>query len=961
MMSNRISTQRWVRGWIYNVSSPAMTSINSLPPHLLATKLSVPPAKAQGVVRLRLFERLASGLRGKLTLMAAPAGFGKTTLLGAWRITAAGSRLPFGWVSLDAGDNDPLLFWSYFLAALDMAAPGAGAPALASLQASQPPPIEGVLTGVLNAFAAHSVDVSDRHVVVVLEDYHVVTAPAIHTALTWLLERLPTALHLVILTRADPPLPLARLRARGDLTELRAEDLRFTLDEAAAFLNQTMGLALTAADLAALEARTEGWIAGLQLAALALQGHPDRAGFIQSFSGANRHIVDYLAAEVLVHQPAHVQTFLLHTAILDRLCGPLCEAVLGRPRTGEQGTPASSDTSGQNQLEALERANLFVVPLDGERYWYRYHHLFADVLRQRLARAATQVEIAALHERASVWYEQNGLFAEAIQHALLMPDGVRAAQLIERHGLRVIVGGQTQTALGWLRRLPEALRRGRPYLGVLHALALLFVSDLDGAEACLQDAERCIGPDTSPADQRFIQGNIAAIRANIATYAGDLAACAAYGEQVLALLPESEVIARTTARTHLARRFRVTGEVTPAAERAAMAAVEPIRASGNRLATLASVINIARLRVLQGRLRAAAATYEELVPIAGGPEELRAVHGGLPYFVAMGELHYEWNELDKAGEFLAEAIAKEPNTRTTDGEYVLLGHLALARLEQARGEPAKAYQTLAASADLAHRRGFVAHLVARVAAAQAQFALTAGNLPTAIAWAEASGLSADDELHFTREAEYLVLARVWIAQARQGTQGDFLTPVLRLLDRLMADAATKERGSSVLEILLVRAQALAAQGNGPAALAALGQALAQAAPEGYVRRFVDEGPALWVLLQAVDPASIPGAPGYVPLLLAAIAAEPGSGAGGFNKMPSHPAPPASNASLDEPLTAREIEVLRLIAAGQSNTQIAQTLVIALSTVKTHTNTIFGKLTVTSRTQAIARAHELHLL
>jgi LuxR family transcriptional regulator, maltose regulon positive regulatory protein len=944
--------------------APPSASRSSLPPHLLATKLSVPPARAQWVIRPRLFDRLDVGLRGtrRVTLIAAPAGFGKTTLLSAWRATPAGSGLPLGWVALDSGDNDPLLFWSYCLAALDTAAPGVGASALALLQTSQPPDIKHVLSHMLNAFTAHSVEQPDRHVALVLEDYHVITAPAIHATLAWLLERLPSTLHLVVLTRADPALPLARLRATGDLTELHADDLRFTPEEVAAFLNQTMGLALTAADLAALEARTEGWIAGLQLAALALQGHPDRASFIHTFTGTNRYIVDYLAAEVLEHQARHVQTFLLHTAILDRLCGPLCAAVLGPAAPAEPGMPAMREAASQSQLEALERANLFVVPLDADRQWYRYHHLFADVLRQRLTRTATPAEIAALHERASVWYEANGLVAGAVQHALLLPDGLRAAQLIERHGLKIIVGGQTQTALGWLGRLPETLQRSRPYLGILHALALLFTNDLEGAEARLQDTEACIGPDTSPADVRFIRGNVAAIRANMATYTGDLAACAAYGEQVLALLPESEVIARTTARTHIARRHRVSGDVTLAAEREAMAAVGPIRATGNRMATLTALINVARLRALQGRLRAAAATYEELVPVAGGPEELRTIHGGLPYFVGLGELHYEWNELERAGELLTHAIAKEPGTLTTDGEYVLLGHLALARLQQVRGERDRAHSTLVTATDLARRRGFAAHLVTRVAAVQAHFALAAGNLRPALAWAEASGLTADDVLSFTREPEYLVVARVWIAQAGQGGAGDFLAPALHLLGRLMADATAKERGASVLEILLVRAQALAAGGDRPGALAILEQALAQAAPEGYIRRFVDEGPALWGLLREVDPAAIAGAPGYVSLLLAAIAAEPNSGPGDIAATAPAPRPPdVLSAGLYEPLTERELEVLRLIAAGRSNAQVAQALVIALSTVKTHTNSIFGKLGVTSRTQAIARAHELRLL
>ena len=932
----------------------------NLPPHLLATKLAVPTARAQWVSRPRLFERLEAGRRGKLTLIAAPAGFGKTTLLSAWRATAAGQSLPFGWVALDAGDNDPLRFWSYGLAALDAVIPGVAQPALTLLQSPQPPAIEHILTNVLNAVSRTPAGPAHPAGVLVLEDYHVITEPAIHTAVAWLLERLPDALRLIIVTRADPALPLARLRARGDLTELHADDLRFTPDEAAAFLNQTMELALTAADLAALEARTEGWIAGLQLAALALQGNVDRASFIHTFSGTNRYIVDYLAAEVLAHQPAQVQTFLLHSSILDRLCGPLCAAVLGWPAADEP--PASTGLSSQGLLEALERANLFVVPLDADRYWYRYHHLFADVLRQRLTRSMAGAQITALHERASVWYEQNGLMPEAVQHALRLPDGERAAQLIQRHGLGLIVGGQTQTVLSWLNQLPEALRQAKPYLGILHALALLFTSDLESAETRLQEVERWIGPDTPPADAHFIQGNTAAIRANIALYTGDLAACAAYGERVLAWLPETEVIARTMAQLHVARGFRVTGEATLAVERRALAAVGPIRASRNLLGTLGAVINVARLQELQGRLRSAAATYQELVQIAGGPEALRGLHGALPYYVGLGDLHREWNELDLADEYRAQAMAREPGTGTIDAEYVTLGYLALARLQQARGAPDQAQRTLAAGLDLARRRGYAAHLVARVAAAQAHLALAVGHLPAAVAWATASGLHAEAELHFTREPEYLVLARVWIAQAGPGSPGDFLTPALHLLDRLMANAADQARGASLLEISIVRVLALAAQRNRPGALAELGQALTQAAPEGWVRRFVDEGPALWELLGAVDAGTVAGAPGYLALLRAALPAEPGTGPGGAGKSaPGHLPPKAAHAELYELLTERELEVLRLIAAGQSNAQVAQALVIALSTVKTHTNTIFGKLGVASRTQAIARARELQLL
>lgn len=970
---------------------PGQASLNSHPPAnlLLATKLIVPPARAQLVIRPRLFQYLETGLKGKLTLIAAPAGFGKTTLVSAWRTTAVGSTIPFAWVSLDTGDNDPLLFWSYVLTAIDVVAPGAVTPALTLLQSPQPPPIEHILTTMLNAFTAQPTSNTLQNIALVLEDYHVITNSAIHTALAWLLDCLPTTLHLVIVTRADPLLPLARLRVSGNLTELHAGDLRFTSEEAAAFLNQIMGLALTSDDLESLEVRTEGWIAGLQLVALALRDNRDRTGFIRTFSGNNRYIVDYLITEVLERQPARVQYFLLHTSILDRMCSSLCNTLLdlspslsqvsGEGQAGNDNmlptmllaVPASaslSDTSAQRMLEELERANLFVVPLDDDRHWYRYHHLFAAVLRQRLARSLSRADTDALHECASRWFEQQGLVAEAIQHALIMAEGTRAAQLIGRHGLSIIVGGQVQTALGWLSRLPQDLLRTRPILSVFYSLALLFTNDLAAAEARLQDAERCIGTDTPPADANLTQGYAAAIRANIATYTGDLSACASYGEQVLVLLPETEVIARTMARLHVARAFRVTGDVTAASERLAVEAVAPVRASGNLLGTLAAVINVARLQELRGRLRLAAATYSELVQIATGPEELRGLHGGLPYYVGMGDLYREWNDLNSASSYLAQAMGLQPGMGTVDAEYVVRGYLALARLQHTRGEHAKAQETLAALNELAQRRSFVSHLVTRARAVQAQLALAEGNLGSAIIWAEASGLQADDAISYPREEEYLILARVWIARSGSSSTNYFLPQALHLLERLMADAKVKARRSSELEILIVQALAFEAQGSGSAAQRALVSALELAAPEGYVRRFVDEGPAMRSLLQALDEGAIASAPGYIRLLLAAFAGEQGARAGnkpiGFD--PTLPAVPSSASSrydhgLEEPLTERELEVLRLIAIGQSNTEIARSLVIALSTVKTHTNSIFSKLGVANRTQAVARARDLQLL
>jgi ATP/maltotriose-dependent transcriptional regulator MalT len=937
-------------------------AVTSPAAHLLATKLFVPPARATLVPRPRLFERLQAGLRDKLTLVAAPAGFGKTTLLSAWRATAEGSAAPLAWVSLDPADNDPLRFWSYVIAALDVLAPGSGTAALALLQSPAPPPITSLLTSVLNAVSGASA-AAGRELTLVLDDYHVITTPAIHETLALLLDYLPPALHLVMLTRADPLLPLARMRANGSVTELRAADLRFTPDEAAAFLNEVMGLALSGDDLGALETRTEGWIAGLQLAALAMRDSRDRHTFIRSFSGSNRYIVDYLAAEVFARQPEPVQTFLLRTAILDRMCAPLCDALLGdaSETVGNQ-HPATSTPSSQGVLEELERTNLFVVPLDEERRWYRYHHLFAEVLRRQLAGSAPPAAVSGLYSRASVWYEQQGLVGEAVHHALNMTEATRAADLIAQHGLPTIVGGGVQTALDWLSRLPAALPRDRPFLGIIHALALLFTNDLAAAEARLYDVEHSIGPATAPAAADYLQGYVAGIRANIALYTGDAAGCVTYGAQVLRLLPETEVIARTTARLHTARAFRVSGDVTAPAEQRAIAAVGPIRATQSVVGTLGAVANVALLQEAQGRLRAAAATYRELDPIISNPADLqgpRGLYSSPAYYAGLGDLHREWNELDAADGYLAQALELLPHTFAVDADYVARGYIAQARLQHARGEHGAAQQTLATFADLARGRRLAPHLITRGAAVQAQLALAAGNLAAAVTWADASGLHADDPIPFPRESEYLVLARIWMGRAGRESSGDYLPRALHLLDRLLADASAKARGASVLEILIVQALALWTQGAHPAALGTLGRALALAAPEGYVRRFVDEGPALRVMLEAARSSGVE--PDYVARLLAAFVERPPETAERAALAPRLTIPSTSGASLAEPLSERERQVLRLISEGKSNAEVARALVIAVSTVKTHTNSIFGKLGVTSRTQAIARARELQLL
>jgi LuxR family transcriptional regulator, maltose regulon positive regulatory protein len=827
---------------------------------LLTTKLTIPQARPVLVPRPRLTERLHAGLRGPLTLVAAPAGYGKTTLLSAWRATPAGSAVPLAWVSLDAGDNDPVRFWSYVLTALDRVQPGLGAPALALLQSPQPPPIEAVLATLLNALSAVRVDM-----VLALDDYHVIEAHEVQQAMGFLLAHLPPVLHLLLATRADPPLRLAQLRARGAMAELRSADLRFTPEETAAFCKEVMGLQLTAGDVIALEDRTEGWIAGVQLAALSLHGRPADgiAPFIAAFAGSNRYVVDYLADEVLLQQPEHVQTFLLETAILDRLCASLCAAVTGRDGIDDAADPSAS----QVLLEHLDRANLFLIALDDERQWYRYHHLFAEVLRQRLHQTQPD-RLPDLHRRAGTWFEQQGWVAEAVQHALAAEDWERAARLIEQIGVVAVVRGQVHTVLGWLHRLPEALVRTRPLLCIVHATALMYSNQLQAAEARVQDAERCVQADT-PADQvRLIGGRAAVTRASSARFSGDLARCVILAQQALDLLPQTDIL-HPSALVNASHAYLVSGDVTRASERRAAEVIAPLRAAGNLFTLLRSCTNLARLQTLQGRLRQAAATYAEALQVAPGPEGLRALVGGPAYYCGLGDLLREWNDFADAQRHLQQGLELVMGTLIVDAETVALGYLALARLRQARGEHTEALATLDEFAQIAERRGFAGHLVARGAAVQAQVCLAQGNLHAAARWAEARGLSAGDDLDFPREVEYLTLARVRIAQA-SGDRAGMERPLhdaLHLLDRLLQAAETGARMGSAIEILVLRALALQAYGDPAGALAALARALTLAEPEGYVRLFADEGAPMIDLLRRAQARG--SAPAYVARLLAA--------------------------------------------------------------------------------------------
>jgi LuxR family maltose regulon positive regulatory protein len=774
----------------------------------------------------------------------------------------------------------------------------------------------------------------------------------------------------VIASRSDPPLPLARLRARGHLNEVRVADLRFTLEEATTFLRLVMDIPIQAADVAALDAHTEGWIAGLQLAALAMQHSTDAGAFVQAFAGSNRFVIDYLAEEVIERLPAHLQTFVLQTAILDRLCGSLCDTVLGIAHELQQGADVQPSYS-QLVLAELERANLFLIPLDDERRWYRYHHLFGEVMRTRLHHGASAERVAALHRRASGWYEHEGWEAEAIQHAVAAADWERVERLLLQIIPTFVARTQFHTVLRWLRALPNALFRACPTLYVHDAGMLMYTNQVAEAEARLQAAEHAIAEAAASGrgfpHERLLRGQIAVIRAAIFRIRGDLEGCVTLSREALELLPDPETVPlklRPVASLNALRAFLVSGDVRPVIEERVASVIAPIRASVNRFALLTSIINLARLQVLQGRLHQAAATYGEAREVVGGAEELKTVIGGAAYYIGLGELHREWNDLGAAHDLLQTGLELVQGRITVDADVLTTGYIAMARLQQAQAAPAGGLQTMRQFLNIARERDIAEHLLARGRAAQALLALQQGALETAVGWADRSSLRPEDTLSYLREWEYLILAQVRIAQARGNSVSLYLGDVRHLLDRLLHDAEAGGRMDSVLRILILLALLHQAQRDAQEAHAVLNRSLRLAAPEGYVRVFIDEGaPMAALLAQSVerraqsDPTRI-----YAERLLSAFPAEQ-TGA----MLDVSDAPPVLRSTLErsnalvEPLTDREREVLRLLAEGRSNQAIAEELVVAVGTVKRHVSNIMSKLGVQSRLEAVAHARSLNLV
>ena len=907
------------------------------PTPLLETKLYVPRSRRGLVPRPRLSERLDRGTASKLTLVSAPAGFGKTTLLTEWLAAGpaalAGERL-VAWLSLDRADSDPASFWTYVIAALRTVASGVGESALALLQAPQPPPIEAVLTALLN-----DLDGAAGDIVLVLDDYHVIDASDVQDGMAFLLDHLPPWLHVVIASRADPALPLARWRARGELVEIRAAELRFTPDEAVAYLNEIMGLQLTARDVAALEARTEGWIAALQLAALSMQGRDDVAGFIAGFAGDDRYVVDYLAEEVLQRQPDRVQAFLLQTSILGRLSGPLCDAV-----TGQGG--------GKAMLEALDRGNLFLVPLDDRRRWYRYHHLFADVLQARLLDERPR-QVPDLHRRASAWYEQNGEPAVAIGHALAAEDFGRAADLVELAIPAMRRSRQEAALRGWLKALPDEVVRVRPVLSVGLAGALLAVGEFEGVEERLRDAERCLGQTTGtgagspvPAaemavdDEEFrrLPAGIELYRSALAMARGDVHGTVRHARRAIDLSPEDDHLVRASAAGMSGLAFWTSGDLE-AGHSAYAECVAGLRRAGHIADIFGCSIALADIRSAQGRLGEAMRTYEQA--LQGAPEQGGLVlRGTADMHVGMSEVHRERDDLHAATQHLLRSQELGEHLGLPQNRY--RWRVAMARIRQAEGDPVGALDLLN-EAERLYMGDFFPN-VRPVPALKARVWIAQGRLGEALSWAREQGLSVDDDLSYLREFEHITLARMLLARHQDEHAGHSLHQATRLLERLLLAAEEGERTGRVIEILVLQALARQRLGDIPAAFACLERAVTLAEPEGYVRVFIDEGPPMAPLLRAAAKQGTAG--NYVRRLLAAVSET------GHEK--------SAKQALIEPLSERELDVLRLLGTDLDGPAIARELMVSLHTVRTHTKHIYAKLGVTSRRAAVRRAAELDL-
>ena len=888
---------------------------------ILVTKLYIPPPRVKIVPRSRLIEQLNEGLHSghKLTLISAPAGFGKTTLVSEW---GAVCERPVTWLSLDEGDNDLTRFLTYFIAALQAITANIGAGGLAVLQSPQPPSTESILTSLLNEITAIPV-----RFILVLDDYHVIDSQPVDEALTFLLNHLPPQMHLVIATREDPPLPLARLRARAQLTEVRAADLRFTPAEAAEFLNRVMDLNLSAENITTLETRTEGWIAGLQLAALALQGTISMQGhhsasFIKSFTGSHHFVLDYLVEEVLEKQPDPILTFLLRTSILDRLCGPLCDAI-------QASLPVSArETPDQKVLEYLARANLFTVPLDNERHWYRYHHLFGNLLRRRLEQSCTAEEIAELHIRASEWFEDNGLMLEAFRHAASANDVERAERLMESRAMGLHLRSVSSTILNWLDTLPASVLDARPLLRVRSVTLALMAWRVAGVEEKLRAAEAAVAAalERSPLDVRArdLSGQIACARATLALTRYDTQAMLTQSRRALEYLHPENHTFLFTANWAFASANLLLGNRLAAAQ-ACQQALACSQKSGSIFSRMQATTILGNIQRMDNQLYQAAETYRRVLELAGD----NPIPNAGQVQLNLAEIYYEWNDLETAER---QGIQSQELMRQY-GQLIdrfIMSEVFIAHIQLARGDVGGASDRLAEAERSARQKNFLLRLP-DIAATQVLVLIQQGQL------AKAEQLAQQYELPLSQ-------ARVLIAQENPSA-------ALALLNPLRQEMEAKGWADELLKVMVLQAVALQAHSEKEKAAQVLVEALALAEPGGFVRIFVDEGEATRLLIANQSRNRDHPLSDYAGKLLAAFV---------------HPATAPKSANIQqktdmiEPLSERELEVLRLLRSDLSGPEIAQQLIVSLNTVRTHTKNIFNKLGVNNRRASVRRAEELGL-
>ena len=891
---------------------------------LVTTKLRPSQSRPKLVARPRLVERLGPEAGRRLTLVSAPAGFGKTTLLIRWAKEMADKGRPVAWLSLDADDSDPARFLSYLVAAVGRATgeEGFGEGVLAGLRSPMPPKIRTISGAFVNEVAALPGGLE-----LVLDDYHAVDSEGVHRIVTVLLEHLPEGKHLLISSRVDPPLPLSRLRARDQMVRLGAQELAFTREEAAAFLRGVMELDLSSDDIASLEERTEGWVAGLQLAALSMRDREDLPGFVEAFSGGHRDVLDFLADEVLERQPERVRRFLLETSILDGLTGSLCDALTGR-------------SDGQEMLERLERENLFVVALDDERRWYRYHHLFADFLRDRLRHENPDLA-GELHLRASVWYEKNGHLSEAIGHALSARDHERAARLIGGGARQAWSRGEVPTVLRWLEALPAEAERRRPRLLLQHAMALALTGRPEDAESLSKEAER--DAEAIGEDRRFLLGLASAVRSWCARLRGDAPHGVELAQRALSLLPNEEGGLRAFAAVVLGDTLWTTGDLA-AAGKALEEAAEIGRFAGHVYSTLSAMTLQARVQYERGRLREAGETLGQALRFVEG-QRVELLPAAAAIHIGIGALLYERDDLDGAEHALETGIGMAERTgNVTD---LVWGYVNLSRARRARGDSGGALRLAHEAERVA--RDYGADLEIAIAAAwMMRLYLIRGSLTEAAALERRPSANPEGAPRVpARVLDRITSARLLHARGRHGD-------ALRLLDGPREAAEASGRTRDLIEILSLQALTQWALNEKERAVNLLTEALALATPEGYVRTFVDEGNPMAEPLSSVLEAqqrgrlnpSIPAH--YLRKLLAALGRDEAGArlrAGG----------------LPEPLSGRELEVLQLVAAGKTNRQVAAELFVTVGTVKTHLNNVYRKLDARSRTQAVARARELNLI